>query len=125
MTEKAIKACRDYTYWTDQIRMLSRAISEALDECPEHPRYAIGVDEWGDPDLSTKHNVGGKETHLKTAYRNRGAGRATGFLGETKGWAEMMACPGCSAAHDIIQLRKHARQKLGAAKRAIRAATKD
>jgi hypothetical protein len=117
---KALKACCDYIAAVDRITELTRGISSALGNCPEHPEYTYGVDHSGEIDLRSKWKTRGTETHLRTAYLNKVICSQVGHSGETKGWAEMLACPACSTAHGLIQERISARQTLGAAKRAIR-----
>jgi len=124
MSAKALQYCVEYARLSAEIKRLTKAIGEALDQCPgengkrhstelEDGRIVYGGDE--DP------------THLKAAYTPETVGDY--YSGPEQEWLsdeqirEHLAgvCPSCLAAHDAIQRRKVARKSFGALKRSITA----
>ena len=112
--DKALEACRAYSQWQGEIRRLTRAIGDALCACE-------GIN----GDLQ-KWDEGGDETHLKDIYRGyTEEGYQVGEQHYHYTDAEVVehltehGCTHCLAAHRLIQQRKAARQKFGAANRWI------
>lgn len=104
-TEKAMAACAEYVRASDEVRRLTREIGNALLGC----RY--------DADQYSEN----PRTHLADYYADRNAEGAIGpfFVGRVKSQDAFEACPSCVAANKLVQQRKDAKQKLGAAKRQI------
>ncbi len=131
--ESAIEACRQYEAAAFEINGLTKAIGDALMECPTLDP-APGLPE-------TPGGIPGNWTHLRFLYKaivsdsvlvgpematavlcgdvtfDEGEWEVPGFHGQ---WPESMACEHCLRAHELIQRRKEARQRFGAAKRYVR-----
>jgi hypothetical protein len=102
--QKAMAACRDYVRWQAEIKRISGAIGGHLYLCNR-----IGLD-------SNAVNA----THLAEAYRpDVGEWRTTYMTPEDVVEYLQEHCPHCLAAHLLVQERKTARQKFGAAKRQV------
>lgn len=109
---RALAACRELVAATAEVKRLSHLIGENLLACP----LAIAATEYGPK---------GPATHLSKAYAAEIVENDHSW-GTHKEWASraevleiLSACPHCMAAHEAIQLRKAARQRLGRAKRAV------
>lgn len=107
MTEgKALKACQDYRYWKTEIERLSNGIGGNLHMCL--------VDD-----------IQGRKTHLSEVYEGYievdycGPERIYYDPDEVVKRLTESGCKYCLAAHHLIQERKRAKQKFGAAKRWI------
>ena len=105
--QRALKACQDYEYWQYQIRRLGNEIGGNLSLCL--------VDD-----------ISGRRTHLSQVYE--GYIEVDPFSGPERIYYDPdevvkrlteSGCKYCLAAHYLIQERKRARQKFGAAKRWI------
>ncbi len=105
---KAIAACQSYVRAMTEIRVMTGMIAAALNDCGGATPDTSGDDEY-------------KPTHLKNYYKRGDLAGELGFMGyngpDYK--EEFEACPHCVLADKLVQERKSARQRLGAAKRAI------
>lgn len=118
LNHKALSACTQYDHWVREIQRLTKAIGDV--ECP---REMPPVDEEGFPDLDWRQQV----SHFREACQER---RGDEYALRTapiplEDVARLVAdCPECSKLARLIAERRTARQKLGAAKRRIRAIAK-
>jgi hypothetical protein len=110
--QRALVACRELVAATAEVKRLSRLIGEGLSTCP----MAIAAVEYGPK---------GPATHLSNAYAAEEV-ENDNWGGTHKEWASraevleiLSECPHCMAAHEAIQARKVARQRLGKARRAV------
>lgn len=100
--QKALAACRDYVHWQAEIKRLSGAIGGHLYKCHKNRPSDEAV----------------SETHLAEAYRPDIDEYRTTYLRPDEVFEFLReVCPHCLAAHGLIQERKKAKQKFGAAKR--------
>lgn len=108
---RAVHACRDYDHWAAEIPRLSAAIGAI--KCPRQL-----TDEWGSVDdeavscfqRAAREEFPGNQPDDGPTRRNLDA------------IAKVVAnCPECSRLCVLIRERKYARQRLGVAKRTIRA----
>lgn len=111
--EKALAACIEYVAAGAEIKRLGAAIGDALCRCHETFASQQGT-QW----MAYK-------SHLEAAYASEeneetqySEGRKI-YLGPADQMEILGACPHCLAAHNAIQDRKKARQRLGNAKRNI------
>jgi hypothetical protein len=106
MSDKALQACMGYVHWHGEIKRLTRAIGNSIRACITEREGEShlsdiyrGYDDDGDPFSGPSHCYYTEEEtveHLKDT-----------------------GCAHCLAAHYLIQERKTARKKWGAAKRYI------
>lgn len=102
--QKALAACREYVNWKARIKTLSEAIGGHLHLCH----------------MIRPKDQASSDTHLSEAYRPDHDEYMTTYMAPDE-VVEFLRqnCQHCLAAHTLIQGRKAARQKLGAAKRQI------
>lgn len=102
--QKALAACQDYVHWKAQIKKLSSAIGGNLHLC----------------ETSKAKDSQYLGTHLAEAYRPDHDEYRTSYM-TPQDIVEFLGteCKYCLAAHNLIQERKLAKQKLGHAKRQI------
>lgn len=109
--QRALAACRELVGASAEVRRLSKLIGESLCACPM----------MNEPEYGPK----GPVTHLSAAYaaeeveNDHSYGTHKEWLGSAEVLETLGECPHCMAAHEAIQLRKVARQRLGRAKRAV------
>ena len=114
--EKALAACIAHAKAKDEIARLSTEIGEHLCRCPG----VNGETDADAPSIPFKDH----QTHLARSYEPR---LDDGYFEPVRSFLsnkEIVAllteeCSHCLAAHNAIQTRKQARQKLGAARRWI------
>lgn len=110
--QRALAACRELLVANAEVKRLSKLIGEGIGNCPLllHP---------------AEYGPKGPATHLSKAYAAEEV-ENDNWGGTHKEWASraevleiLSECPHCMAAHEAIQLRKAARQRLGKARRAV------
>lgn len=116
----AEKACADYERWSAEIKRLTAEIANT--RCPVEETTAEAVEQgtpvWVDPVPSCFRRAA--QTMIPPMYPDDGERPIR--LAEI---APLVAdCPDCTRLVELIAARKQARQRLGIAKRAIRAAGK-
>ena len=94
---KALDACRKYYREAKTIKDLTRYIGDELSQCP---LIAVPGAVWLEGEAIDK------QTHLSAVFQGRDL-------------AILQECEHCRVAYDLVQRRKAARQRLGAAKRYI------
>lgn len=124
MSAKALQNCIEYARLSAEIKRLTKAIGDALDQCPGEngKRHATELD-----DGSVIYGGDEDSTHLKAAYTPETVGDY--YSGPELEWMSDEAirehlsgvCPHCLEAHGLIQDRKAAKKQFGTVKRAISA----
>lgn len=107
--QRALAACRELVAANAEVSRLSRIIGENIGACP----LMTNPIEYGPK---------GPVTHLSMAYAAEEVEDGSGWGGTHKEWNSQHLlddCSHCMAAHLAVQERKHARQRLGKAKRAV------
>jgi hypothetical protein len=101
--DRAVDACLDYVRAKNEVESLRRQIGQALMLCPNS-------------------RIDSREpTHLSAFYRMGDLVRELGSYGyDGRDFAaELVECPHCAKAHQLVLQRKRARLSFGAAKRQI------
>jgi hypothetical protein len=120
MSDRALAACREYVRWQNEIRRLSEDIGGNLNLCHLQRNEDQAASSEALP-LRAAVN----ETHLKIAYtpeiNHDAIFPERDYLSpdEVVEYLTASGCKYCLQAHHLIQKRKVARQKFGAAKRWI------
>lgn len=112
----AVNACRDYEHWAGEVKRLTQEIGKVV--CPEQEvRYLVEDPDW--PIVNGESHFEIERTVLKPRYMDAPDPRTLDEVAEA-----VKDCPECSRLCVLIRERKHARQRFGVAKRAVRRAGK-
>ena len=107
--QRAIEACIRYDEKATEVARASKAISEALQQCPRSDIF--GGHEW--------------RSHIDEAWKSDLHHLDIGVDGVDAAQARIIgSCPACTAALAAIMERKRLNKQVGAAKRQIRAIAK-